>query len=101
MSFARSTSKIIGKRVSKNLSGKYSQKLSDHTKKPATDTFKTASKGAIQEIAEAPCDLIGNKIANRITKVSKSSRQNISETVTNEHDKEIPKKRYISLEERQ
>ena len=30
--------------------------------------------------------LIGNKIANKITNLSKNS-----ETVTNEHDKEIPK----------
>ena len=34
-------------------------------------------------------------------RVSKSSQQNNSETVTNEHDKEIPKERYISLEKRQ
>ena len=40
--------------------------------------------------------MIGNKIANRITKVSKNSQQNNSKTVTNEHDKEIPKERYIS-----
>ena len=45
--------------------------------------------------------MIGNKIANRITKVSKNSQQNNSETVTNENDKEIPKERYISPEERQ
>ena len=51
--------------------------------------------------AEASSGLIGNKIANRITKVSKNSQQNYSETVTNEHDKETPKERYISLEERQ
>ena len=37
----------------------------------------------------------------KITKVSKNSQQNNSETVTNENDKEIPKERYISLEERQ
>ena len=37
----------------------------------------------------------------KITKVSKNSLNNNSETVTNENDKEIPKKRYISLEERQ
>ena len=42
--------------------------------------------------------MIGNKIANRITKVSKSSPQNNSETLTNEHDKEISKERYISPE---
>ena len=37
----------------------------------------------------------------KITKVSKNSLKNNSETVTNENDKEIPKKRYISPEERQ
>ena len=51
--------------------------------------------------------MIGNKIADavaesyelrRITKVSKNSQQNNSETASNEHDKEIPKERYISLE---
>ena len=51
------------------------------------------SKSVIQKIPEATDDLIGNKIANRITKVSKKK----SETVANEHDKE----RYISPEERQ
>ena len=45
--------------------------------------------------------MIGNKIANRITKVLGSSPKNNSETITNEHDKEIPKERYISQEERQ
>ena len=30
--------------------------------------------------------LIGNKIANRITKVLKNSKKNNSDTVTNEHD---------------
>ena len=34
-------------------------------------------------------DLIGNKIANKIKKVSKDSQQNNSEAVTNEHDKYI------------
>ena len=33
--------------------------------------------------------------------MSKNSQQNISETVTNEHDKEIPKEIYVSPEERQ
>ena len=34
-------------------------------------------------------------------KVSKNSQQNVSETVTNENNKEMPKERYISPEERQ
>ena len=37
--------------------------------------------------------MIGNKIADQIKKFSKSSQQNISETNTNEHNKEIPKER--------
>ena len=55
----------------------------------------------IQKIAETTVDLIGNKIAINITKVSKNLPQNNSETVTNEHNKEIPKERYISSEESQ
>ena len=35
--------------------------------------------------------MIGNKIADKTTKVSKTLKQNSSETVTNEHDKEVPK----------
>ena len=34
-------------------------------------------------------------------RVSKNSKQNNSETFTNENDKEIPKERYISPEKRQ
>ena len=52
------------------MSGKYSQKLLDHAKQSATDTFQIASKRAIQKIVEETGDLIGNKIAKRITKAS-------------------------------
>ena len=45
--------------------------------------------------------LIGNKIANKITNVSRSSPQNNSVTIKNKHDKGIPKERYVSPEERQ
>ena len=89
--FAKNAGKNIGKNISKNVSGKYSpgmlamcQKLLDHAKKPATDSLKTSSKRFIQKTAEATGYLIGNKIANKITKVSKNSPQNKSETVTNE-----------------
>ena len=40
-------------------------------------------------------------IGNKIIKLSKSQQQNDSGTVTNEHDKETPKERCISPEERQ
>ena len=72
----------IRKITSKILSGKYSQKLLDHTKNSATDALKTSS--------EAIGDLIGNIIADRTMKVSKHSPPNNLETVTNDHDKEIP-----------
>ena len=45
--------------------------------------------------------MIGNKIADRITKFSKTIPQYNSKTVAIEHDKEIPKERYISPEKRQ
>ena len=104
LSFAKNVGKNIGKIISKSLSGKYSpgmlamcQKLVDHVKKSATDALKTSSKRVIQKTPEATGDLICNKIPNRITKVSKNSQQNHLETVTNDHDKEIPKERYIYI----
>ena len=73
----------------------------DHAKQSAKNAFKTTSRRVIPKTAEATGDLIGNKIANKIRRVSKTSQHNNSETVTNEHNKEIPKERYISLEQRQ
>ena len=87
--------KYIVKKVSKYLHGKYSQKLLDHLQQMHLKILQR------QLFNKHTSDLIGNRIADRIKKVSKSSQQNNSERVTNEHDKEIPKKRYISLEKRQ
>ena len=47
-----------------------------------------------QKIAGAVANLIGNKI-------SKTSPQNNWETVTNENDKTIPRRRFISPKKRQ
>ena len=68
-----------------------------HAKQYATDAFKTTSKRAIQKTVEATGVFIGNKIADRTTKVSRTSPQNNS--VTNE--KEVLRERCISPEERQ
>ena len=92
-------------KTSKNLSGKYSQKRLDHANKWATNQFANRSK---RETAEAIGDSTGNKVADKLaksydgraTKVSKASQQNTSEAVTNKHDKEMSKERYISPEER-
>ena len=101
LSFAKNMSKNIGKNISKSLSGKYSQNLLDHAKQSTSDALKTSSKSVIQKTAEATGGFIGNKIANKITIVSKTLPQNNSETITNEHDKELPNERYTSPEERQ
>ena len=84
LSFDKNMGKTIGQNISENLSGKYSWELLDRVKQSTTAD-----------------DLIGNKTAVRITKFSKYLPQNNSETVTNEHDKEIPKERCKSSEERQ
>ena len=63
----------FAKNMGKNLSNNYSQKLLDSAKKSTADAIKTASKRAIQKIAEATGDLIGNKSADKITSVSKKS----------------------------
>ena len=55
------------KNMGKGLSNKYGQNLSDSAKKSTTDAIKTASKKEIQKTAEATGDLIGNKIADKIT----------------------------------
>ena len=57
-------------------------------------------KRFIWKSAEAIGDLIGDKIANKITKVSKNSQQNNLETVTNENDKEMPKERFLKRDKR-
>ena len=63
------------KNISKYLSNKYSQKFLNSGKKFIADATKIASKREIQELAEAKSDLIGNKIADEITNVSKQSSQ--------------------------
>ena len=93
--------------MDKSLSNKYGKKLPDSAKKSTTISIKTASKRAIPKTAEATGDLIGNKIVDKITSVSKKSAMEL-------HSKELPnnnketdaeinthKERYISPEERQ
>ena len=88
MSFARS------------ISNKYGKKLVDTAKNSATDAIKTASKRAILKTAEATGDLVGNKIADKITSVSKKSTKKLS-TIDEDVELTTHKKRYISPEERQ
>ena len=91
--------------MGKSLSNKYGQKLLDSAKKSTTDAIKIASKRAIQKTREATDDLIGNRIADKITSVSKkkSAKALQKNGETKEEDVEINthKKRSISPEVRQ
>ena len=93
----------FAKNIGENVSNRYSQKLVDSAKKSPTDAIKIASKRVIQKTAEATVDLIGNKIADKITSVSKKSPKEFHSTElhSNKANNEIPKERYISPQERQ
>ena len=88
MSFARS------------MSNKYGKKIVDTAKKSTTDAIITASKRAIQETAEATGNLVGNKLADKITSVSKKSTKKLP-TIDEDTELTTHKKRYISPEESQ
>ena len=80
----------FAKNLGKSLCNKYGQKPLDNANKSTLDAIKTASKRVIQKTAEATGDLIGNKIADKITRYEK---ENVEITTH--------KKRYVSPEERQ
>ena len=97
LSFARN----MGKNTCKNLRSKYSQTLLDLAKQSAADALKTdhfkRRDEKNKQTAEATGDLIGNKVTDKITRVSKTSPKNNSET----NEEEMLRERCISLKERQ
>ena len=75
-------------------SSKYGKKRMDTTKKQGSESVKIAGKRIVQKSAEATGDLIGNKIADKITSLGKSNNKE-KETETDESEDIIipPKKR--------
>ena len=73
----------------RNFSDKYSKSLMDK----GIDVSKIFAKTAGKKILKATEDLIGNKIADKITSASKKSHDEVNN--------EILKERYISPKERQ
>ena len=76
----------------KTFGDKYDKKLIDAATKTGIDAAKTISERVLQKPAEATGDLIGNKIADKITSIGKPK------------EKEKPKETeeiYISPEKRQ
>ena len=76
----------------KKISNKYGKKLMDTATKAGIDAAKTTSKTIVQKTAEAAGNLIGNKIADKITSIGKPKEK--------EKTKEI-EEIYIPPEKRQ
>ena len=71
--------------------------------KSTTNAIITASERTIRKTAEATGDLIGNKIADKITSISKKPAKEFHNNDKTEEDAEVTthKKWYVSPEERQ
>ena len=83
-----------------NFNSKYGKKLTDTTIKTGKDFATIAGKKVVHKSAEATGDLIGNKIADKITAKPSKKSQN-EEIQSNKVNNEIPKERYIPPNERQ
>ena len=94
--FARNFGDKYGKKLidtaTKVGTSKYGKKIIDTTKKQGSEFAKTAGKRIVQKSAEATGDLIGNKIADKITSLGKSKNK---EKETSEEEEIIipPEKR--------
>ena len=83
MSFAKNIGNKYGRKifdksidVGKKMSNKYSRKILDKSMDAGKDFPKIAGKKVLTKIAEATGDLIGNKIADKITKNSRNKIRN-------------------------
>ena len=107
LSFAKSFGNKYGKKLMKtaikigtNFNSRYGKKLTDTAIKTAKDFATIAGKKIVHKSAEAFRDLIGNKIADKITAKPSKKSQN-EEIQSNEVNNEIPKEKYILPKERQ
>ena len=83
--------------IGKNLSNKYRQKLLDGAKKIYNRFNKNYfEKSNSKKMAEATGDLIGNKIADKKTSVSKKSPTELRSKELQNDETEVPKKIPIS-----
>ena len=106
LSFARNFGNKYGKKLMNaaiktgtNFNSKYGKKLTDTAIKAGKDLATIAGKKIAHKTAEATGDLIGNKIADKITSASKKSQN--EEVQSNKVNNEIPKERFIHPKERQ
>ena len=86
-----------------NFNSKYGKKLTNTAIKTGKDSATTAGKKVVHKSAEATGDLIGNKIADKITSASNKFLKKLhdEEIQSTKVNNKIPKERYISPEKRQ
>ena len=108
MSFARNFGNKYGKKLmdtaiktGTNFSSKYGKKLTDTAIKTGKDFATIAGKKNNSQSAEATGDLIGNKIADKITAKPSKKSQNKKYSQMKLIMKYRKKERYISPNERQ
>ena len=82
MSFAKNIGNKYGRKifdksidVGKSMKKKYGKKILDNSLSAGKDFAKVAGKKVLSKSAEATGDLIGNKIAERITKSTRNKEQ--------------------------
>ena len=102
MSFAKNignkySRKIFDKSidVGKKMSNKYGRKILDKSMDACKDFAKIAGKKVLTKSAEATGEMIGNKIADRITKISRNKAQKEDDRIMEETQELIipPEKR--------
>ena len=77
----------------KKFGNKYSKKLIDTATKTGIDAAKTASERVVQKTAEGTGDLIGSKIADKITSVGKTKREEKEGETNKKQEIYIPAKK--------
>ena len=91
MSFARNIGNKYGKKsfdksidVDKSMKKKYGKKILDSSLSAGKDFAKITGKKVLTKSAEAAGDLIGNKIADRITKSTRNKEQKEDDRIMEE-----------------
>ena len=91
MSFAKNIGNKYGRKifdksidVGKSMKNKYGRKILDKSMDAGKDFAKITGKKVLTESAEATGDLIGNKIADRITKSTRNKAQKEDDRIMEE-----------------
>ena len=102
MSFARNIGNKYGKKlfdksidVGKSMKKKYGKKILDNSISAGKDFAKISGKNVLTKSVEATGDLMGNKIADRITKNTRNKEQKEDDRIMEETQELIipPEKR--------